>query len=94
MAAVALRSDQWNVHHLGADVPADQIAECCRDNDVDLLVITVTNPGRAADAEHVAELLRSDGLTVMTGGPGGSLEALVLGARDASAAARAASASA
>ena len=81
MAAVVLRSDQWHVHHLGADVPADQIAACCADNDADLVVISVTNPDRSSDAEQAADRLRSSGTPVLIGQPGRGLDDLVRDAR-------------
>lgn len=83
MAAVALRADQWHVHHLGADVPADQIAECCADNRADLVVITVTRPEVADEAHALADVLRRDGTTALIGAPGRRLDDLLSAARAA-----------
>lgn len=83
MAAVALRADQWQVHHLGADVPADQIAECGVDSAADLVVISVTNPDIAHEAETVADALRADDIPVLIGAPGRGLDQLVSDARAA-----------
>ncbi|MEO6652129.1 MAG: B12-binding domain-containing protein [Ilumatobacteraceae bacterium] len=81
MAAVALRGDQWQVHHLGADLPTDDLIRCCADHDVDLVVITVTNPELRADSDVAAELVRSAGWPVLVGGPGRTLTELVDEAR-------------
>lgn len=81
MAAVVLRADQWNVHHLGADVPAAELIECCRDSDADLAVITLTNPEVAPAASRVAALVESAGIQVLLGGPDRSLDELVSAAR-------------
>jgi len=81
MAAVVLRADQWNVHHLGADVPADDLIECCQDSDVDLAVITVTNPDVAAEADRIAALAERAGIRVLLGGPDRTLDELVSAAR-------------
>ncbi len=83
MAAVALRADHWHVHHLGADVPPDQIRECCTDNHVDLAVISVTNSEVTDGAVEVAARLRMAGTPVLIGGPGRSIDDLVRDARTA-----------
>lgn len=83
MAAVALRADQWHVHHLGADVPPDQLLDCCVENDVDVAVISVTNPALAAGAERAADALLAAGVPTLIGGPGRSLDDLVGDAREA-----------
>ena len=61
MAAAALREDNWHVHHLGADMPPDELASFCRTHDVDVAVITVTNPEVAPVAAALAERLRREG---------------------------------
>jgi len=87
MAAVSLRSDQWHVHHLGADVPADQMVECCTDNDTDVAVISVTNPELADAAGRAAGLLRRAGTPTILGRPGRGLDDLIREARTATLAA-------
>jgi methanogenic corrinoid protein MtbC1 len=82
MAAVALRSDNWHVHHLGADLPADQIAQFCRDHHVDLAVITVTNPESRQLADATALELRAAGTPAIVGGAGNTLAELTELARD------------
>jgi len=83
MAAVALRGDHWHVHHLGADLPPDQIAQFCRDHDVDLAVITVTNPEARPLADTTALQLRSEGTPALVGGTGNTLAELTELARNA-----------
>lgn len=81
MAAVALRADQWHVHHLGADLPTDDVVQFCSEHDVDLVVITVTNPALGDAPELAAELIRRVGVRVLVGGPGRTLTELVDAAR-------------
>jgi excisionase family DNA binding protein len=83
MATVALRDANWQVHHLGADTPSDEMVRFCTDQPVDLAVITVTNPDSAAAAEHTAEALRSAGVPTIVGGPGRTLDELLSEARAA-----------
>ena len=59
MASVALRDDNWHVHHLGADLPPDEILKFCRAQPVSLAVITVTNPTTGDLADTTAAALRA-----------------------------------
>jgi hypothetical protein len=77
MATVALREDQWHVHHLGADMPPEELERFCRSHPVDLAVLTVTNPDRADLATTTADELRACGIPVIVGSPGRSLHELV-----------------
>lgn len=77
MAAVALRADNWHVHHLGADLPADEIIRFCEASDVDVAVITVTNPETRAAAEATATTLRTAGTPAIVGAPGKDLVELI-----------------
>lgn len=81
MAAAALREDHWFVHHLGADMPAEEILRFVDEHPVDLVVITVTNPAVGSDAEQVADRLRQRGVRSLVGAPGRSLTELVETAR-------------
>lgn len=81
MAAVALRSDQWHVHHLGADLPVDEVVQFCADHDVDLVVISVTNPALGDTSEVAGELIRRVVSRVLVGRPGRTLTELVEAAR-------------
>lgn len=84
MATVALRAHNWQVHHLGADLPPDELARFCADHDVAVAVITVTNPDVMAVAETTASNLRESGTPTIVGGAGRSLAELIDLARDVS----------
>ena len=81
MAATALREDNWHVHHLGADLPSEELLRFCRDHQVDLAVLTVTSPDTAGAARRAASLLRRDGVRTLVGEPGATLEDLQRDAR-------------
>jgi excisionase family DNA binding protein len=82
MAAVALRGDNWHVHHLGADLPADELERYCHEHPVDIVVITVTNPPSRPLAETTAANLRASGTATVVGGAGHTLDELIGLARD------------
>jgi methanogenic corrinoid protein MtbC1 len=77
MAAMALREANWRVHHLGANMPGDELVRFCPEHDIDLAVISLTNPEVSALANKTAERLRAAGTQTLVGGPGRSLEDLV-----------------
>jgi len=81
MATIALRDDNWRVEQLGADTPPEEVLDFCAGRDVDLVVITVTTDEAAVAAWEAAERLEAEGLTVLIGGPGRSLDELVEAAR-------------
>jgi excisionase family DNA binding protein len=81
MAAAALREDNWTVHHLGADVPADDVLRFCADEDVDLVVLTVTITDVAAAAARAAGRLERTGVRTLVGHPGDTLPELQRTAR-------------
>ncbi len=83
MAAIALREDNWNVHHLGADVPVDDLASFCEHEDLDLVVVTVTSASGRRRARRAAARLESLDVPVLLGRPGASLEELLTRAREA-----------
>jgi excisionase family DNA binding protein len=83
MAAVALRDANWHVHHLGADMPGDELVRFCAEHPVDLAVISLTNPDVAGIAGATAEQIRQSGTPVIVGGPGRSLDDLVAEATEA-----------
>jgi excisionase family DNA binding protein len=85
MATVALRDDNWHVHHLGADIPAEEIERFCNDHDVAIAVLTVTNPDVRAVADETAARLRRAGIPTLVGGAGRTLDDLVTMARAAGA---------
>jgi methanogenic corrinoid protein MtbC1 len=83
MAAVALREDHWQVHHMGADLPGEQFVQFRDNNPIDLVVITLTNPEVSASANATAETLRSLGTPAIVGGAGETLSDLLERARSA-----------
>ncbi|MBU6317904.1 MAG: cobalamin-dependent protein, partial [Acidobacteria bacterium] len=87
MAAVALREVNWYVHHLGADMPGDELVRFCAEHAVDVAVISVTNPEVACLAASTAQQLRQAGTPTVVGGPGRSLDDLVEVVTEAAAAA-------
>lgn len=82
MAAVVLRDNNWGVHHLGADMPPDDLVGFCDEHDVDVAVLTVVNPACGDLAEQTADRIRAAGTSVVVGGPGRTLDDLVHEVRD------------
>jgi excisionase family DNA binding protein len=70
MAAVALRSANWRVHHLGGNLPTHEVVSFCGANPVDVVVISSTTSTTASDGEALADELRARGLPVVQGRPG------------------------
>ena len=68
MAAVALRESNWHVHHLGANMPDHELVRFCAEYDIDLAVISVTNPDVAPLADHTAEQVRATDTPAIVGG--------------------------
>ena len=83
MAAVALRSDNWQVHHLSADLPPEQLIDFCASYEVALAVITVTQPDVQPTADATAVKLRTAGTPTIVGGSGQTLDDLLDRARSA-----------
>ncbi|MEO6125247.1 MAG: cobalamin-dependent protein [Ilumatobacteraceae bacterium] len=81
MATVALREANWHVHHLGADTPPDEFFRFCTDHAVDVAVLSVTNPASAGLAEQSARDLRAAGIRTVVGGPGRTLDELLIEVR-------------
>lgn len=77
MAAAALRSDNWRVEHLGANVPPEDIADFCATHDISVAVLSVTNTGIEAVAQRAAATLRESGTRVVVGGAGRTLDDLL-----------------
>jgi MerR family transcriptional regulator, light-induced transcriptional regulator len=77
MAALALRADNWHVHHLGADLPPGELTRFCEAHDVDVAVITVTNSETRATADATATRLRTAGTPAIVGGLGNDLTELI-----------------
>ena len=87
MAACALRDDNWHVHHLGSDLPADDIVDFCTRHDISVAVITVTTSDTAELARNTADRLQAAGTPTIVGQPGRTLSDLVEQARAAAASA-------
>ncbi|HUS44165.1 MAG TPA: cobalamin-dependent protein [Ilumatobacteraceae bacterium] len=77
MAAVTLRADNWHVEHLGADMPPDELLRFCAEYDVDVVVLSSTNPGTARLAAETAERLEAAGTPCVRGAPGRALDELI-----------------
>lgn len=82
LAAVSLREDNWLVHHLGADLPPDELMRFCREEPVDLIVLTVTVNKLQRAAARAAVQLEGLGLRALVGGPGRMLDELQRLARE------------
>lgn len=81
MAAVALRDDRWHVEHVGTDVPEHELRRFVDHVGAALVVLTAVMDVAAAEA--MAERLRAGGdRRVLVGGPGETLDDLVVQARD------------
>ncbi len=82
MAAVTLRDNNWLVHHLGADMPPDELIKFCSEFDVDVAVLTLANPECRDLAEHTGAKIETAGTPVIVGGPGRTLDELLEQVRD------------
>jgi excisionase family DNA binding protein len=83
MAALSLRGDHWWVHHLGADLPGEELIQFRDQNPIDLVVISVTNPDVLTSANATAKVLQASGTPTIVGGAGDTLSDLILKARSA-----------
>jgi len=79
MAAVCLRSDRWQVHHLGTQVPPADLLALLRAVKADLLVLSLSRDECAIDPT-VGEAVAA-GVRVLVGGPGHTLRQLLQQAR-------------
>jgi hypothetical protein len=78
MAAACLREARWHVHHLSADLPADEIGRLAAAVGASLVVLSTATRAGAATAEETARAVRAaaPAARVLTGHPGDSLEDL------------------
>jgi excisionase family DNA binding protein len=82
MAAVVLRADRWQVHHLGTQVPIADLIDLTRALRADVVVLSLTNPGLLEPTRAIADGIRADtSAEVLLGAPGMSLGDLVSVAR-------------
>ena len=77
MATTVLREANWNVDHLGADMPPDEIVAYATSHDIDVVVLTSTNPDTRPTAAATAERLDGDGIPSVVGRPGATLHNLL-----------------
>lgn len=77
MAAVALRDNNWTVHHLGANMPPNELINFCTEHDIDIAVLTVVNPECVGLANTTATHITQTGTPVIIGGPGRTLHELI-----------------
>ncbi len=82
MAALVLRADRWQVHHLGTEVPTVDLIEMARHLSATLVVLSTTEPEVASGAKSTADQVRAGcSAHVLVGAPGMSLRDLVALAR-------------
>jgi excisionase family DNA binding protein len=82
MAAMALRADRWRVHHLGTQVPYDQLAALAKRDGADTVVLSVTDTHVEREARRYGERVESElHLRVLVGRPGAELTELLEQAR-------------
>jgi MerR family transcriptional regulator, light-induced transcriptional regulator len=77
MAAVTLRDNNWTVHHLGADMPPDELVRFCKEHDIDVAVLTLVNLDSAELAQATGARIAAAGTPAIVGGPGRTLEDLL-----------------
>ena len=76
MATAALRANRWRVQHLGSGVPARDLVEFVEETVPDLVVVTFTVGGGAAD-DFSAAVSGVTAVPVVVGGSGESLTDLL-----------------
>jgi len=76
MATVVLRADRWRVHHLGVDVPADDLVGFVQTTSPDVVVLSVMAAVDAGTAAH-NRLVAECGLRVVVGEAGARLSRLL-----------------
>jgi MerR family transcriptional regulator, light-induced transcriptional regulator len=78
MAAACLREDHWQVHHLAADLPTDEVIGLAGDTGAGLIVLSsaTTEAVRLAGREAREIRRRLPGVRVLTGRPGDTLSRL------------------
>ncbi len=73
MATVVLRDRNWQVHHLGADMPPDSLVDFARTHGIDAAVLSSTNADTLDLARRTAEQLAAVDVPTLVGEPGSSL---------------------
>ena len=77
MATIALRADRWQVHHLGTQVPIDDLVEFSAAVSADVVVLSVTTPAAAASGAAARTAMAGTNTRVLLGEPGLSLRDLL-----------------
>jgi excisionase family DNA binding protein len=83
MATIVLRADRWQVHHLGTEVPVDDLVKLVEDVDADLVVLSTTNIEAETALAATVDGLAQTRAQVLVGHPGDSLRTLLESARSA-----------
>ena len=81
MATLCLRSDRWQVHHLGTQVPVPDLVSLLRIVKADLLVLSRCTAEPDDDVEAAGRGATDAGVKVLVGGPGRTLRQLLEQAR-------------
>jgi excisionase family DNA binding protein len=82
MAAVVLRADRWQVHHLGTQVPGPDLVDLARTLEADLVALSLTNREAEPAACALGDQVRAaTDAVVLVGAPGRPLRELVEAAR-------------
>jgi excisionase family DNA binding protein len=76
MAAIVLRADRWQVHHLGVQVPLNDLLDMVQAVKAQAVVFSLTQANVVATAERHAVAVRSLGARALIGRPGDTLGAL------------------
>lgn len=76
MAALSLRADRWQVHHLGTQVPAAELTSLLGAVKADLLVLSLCNPDLHGAADPTVAAAAAAGVKVLVGRPGSTLRQL------------------
>lgn len=82
MAALVLRADRWQVHHIGTQVPAQDLIDLTNQVGAELVVLSIVNPEVNIEGRALAERIRSStSAEVLVGAAGTKLASLVSAAR-------------
>lgn len=82
MASIVLRADRWQVHHLGTQVPANELVALMSATGADTVVLSVANSGAVAATRSLANAVTRAGGRVLVGHPGASLQDLLAAASE------------
>ena len=77
MATTALKEAGWKVHHLGPDLPTDEILAFAEQHDIGVVVLSAATDDGRASAQSVIDDLRDRGVTALTNELGMQLSDLV-----------------